>query len=98
MQNHPPDTKLESNHAYPETPLSTIDRRGTSERDRRRARDRSIRSRSIATPCKAQAVCNVKKDIDVAIDTSEELLARTHSEDGDVGQRVDTLILAPIYC
>lgn len=40
---------------------------------------------------KTKAVGNLVKDVDVAVCTTESLLARTESIHGDISQRVDTL-------
>jgi len=42
---------------------------------------------------KSKAVSHVEEDIDVAIYTPEELLARPHCKDGNISQGVDALCL-----
>ena len=41
----------------------------------------------------AQTLRDVEEDVDGAVDTAKELLARTKSEDRDIGQGVDALVL-----
>jgi hypothetical protein len=96
INNHPPNTELEHNHAKPEPSLYAVLRCRARERNSSRTRKRSIRRSCITTPRESQAVRDVEEDIDIPINTSEQLLAGTHGEDRDVGEGVDSLVLVSV--
>jgi hypothetical protein len=47
---------------------------------------------------KTEALGHVSKDVDTRVYTPKELLARTHGENGHVGKRVHTLVIADREC
>lgn len=104
VEHKPPNSRLEDEHTDPQAALSSCRWCSTSELHWRSGGGRvgssaggvGAAGRWVASLAETKAVGHIEEDVDVAVDTTEELLAGTHGEDGDVGQGMDPLSLVTI--